>query len=61
MMRAYIYISGVSNKYQFYSLCFDSIGLKPTIYSPRGEHANHYTIDAVGPAKQRQLDSTSDK
>ena len=36
-----------SNKYQFYSLWFDLIGLELTIYRTRGEHANHYVNDAV--------------
>jgi hypothetical protein len=26
---------------------FTQLGLEPTIYYPRGEHANHYTTDAV--------------
>ena len=43
MMRAY----QRSNKYQFYSLWFDTIGLEPTIYRIRGEQANYYTTDAI--------------
>ena len=34
-----------SNKYQFYSLWFDPIGLEPMIYHTRGEHFNHNTTD----------------
>ena len=37
----------ISNKYQFYSLWFDPIGLKPTIYRTWDEHTNHNTTDVV--------------
>jgi len=30
-----------------HSLCFDPIGLEPTIYQTRGGHAKHYITDAV--------------
>ena len=36
-----------SIKYQFHSLWFDPTGIEPTIQHTRGEHANHYTNDAV--------------
>jgi hypothetical protein len=35
------------NQYQFYSVGLTRPGLEPTIYRTRGEHVNHYTIDAV--------------
>ena len=34
-------------EYQLYSLSFDQIRLKSTIYHTRGDHANHYTIDVA--------------
>jgi hypothetical protein len=30
-------------------------GLKPTIYHTRGEHANHYAIDAVYSTEEKSL------
>ena len=32
---------------ELYSLVWPDLGSKPTIYHPRGKHANHYTTDAV--------------
>ena len=32
---------------KFYSFCFTWLGLETTIYRKQGEHANHYTTDAV--------------
>ena len=36
--------SGEATNTNFYSLW---LGFEPTIYRTRGEHANHYTTDAV--------------
>jgi hypothetical protein len=40
-------LSGEAKNNYFDSLWFDPIGAEPTIYCNQGEHANHYTIDAV--------------
>jgi hypothetical protein len=36
-----------SSKYSFNSILFIRPGIDPTVCSTRGEHVNHYTIDAV--------------
>ena len=36
-----------NNKYQFIVFGLTDLGLRPTIYSTRDEHTNHYTTDAV--------------
>jgi hypothetical protein len=36
-----------SNKYQFHIFALTCSGLESTIYHTQGEHANHYTTDAV--------------
>ena len=44
-----LYAACLAEKQQIpiYCLLFDLIGLEPTIYHTQGEHANHYTTDAV--------------
>jgi hypothetical protein len=40
-------LSGEATNTNFIVLCLTRSGLEPTIYRTRGEHANHYTINAV--------------
>ena len=40
-------LSGKATNTNFIVFGFTWSGLKPTIYHTRGEHANHYTTDAV--------------
>jgi hypothetical protein len=43
------------NKYQFDSLWCDPAGARTPIYRTRGEHDNHYTIDAVWNKKEEMF------
>jgi hypothetical protein len=46
MLRAYI-ISGEATNTNFIVFGLTQLGLEPTIYRTRSEHANHYPTDVV--------------
>jgi hypothetical protein len=54
MLRAY---SGEATHINFIVFGLTRLGLEPTIYCTRGEHANHYTTDAVDSEGNLKLQS----
>ena len=40
-------LSGEATNTNFIDFCLTRPGFEPTIYRTQGEHANHYTTDAV--------------
>jgi hypothetical protein len=48
-------VAGEATTTNFIVFGLTSSGLEPTNYHTRGEHTNHYTIDAVGTNMIREL------